>query len=401
MSCYRFIDANRAEFGVRRCCRAVGVSPASFYDWHRRGPSARQRADQRLLADIGRIYRSSGGAYGAPRIHAELQIACGVRVGRKRVARLMRSAGLVGCHRRRRRGLTRRDPGAAPAPDLCQRQFSPPRPDRMWHADYTELPTDQGKLYLVAVVDGCSRLAVGHAMGEHADAALAISAVQLAVWRRGVGLTRGYAASRNRLIWYLGPGLAKNALGRGRQRGTVGRRGHVAVQRRGRLCRARQRAGRARLHRTRRPQSWSPAARTACQDTRRHPVAGLSRPVPVPARGHRLRRRRRCASLEGPNRGSVGLEEVVWADRVEDLFDSGAGEVGQVRPLHVGPQPSREGGRLELERRAPPAGDFIPHGDGGDENPQFARVPMLDVLSAGFRIRVLLSTEHSRVTGWW
>ena len=188
MTRYRFIQEHSQHYGVRRCCRAVGVSPSSFYDWHRRGPSTRQRADQRLLADIGRIYRQSGGAYGAPRIHAELQIACGVRVGRKRVARLMRSAGLVGCHRRRRfrPGLTRRDQGAAPAPDLCQRQFSPPWPNRMWHADYTELSTDQGTLYLVAVVDGCSRVAVGHAMGAHADAALAISAVELAVWRRGV-----------------------------------------------------------------------------------------------------------------------------------------------------------------------------------------------------------------------
>jgi putative transposase len=99
---YRFIHANRACYGVRWCCQAVGVSPSSYYDWHRRGPSARQLADQRLLARIHRIYRSSGGAYGAPRVHAELQIACGVRCGRKRVARLMRSAGLVGCHRRRR-----------------------------------------------------------------------------------------------------------------------------------------------------------------------------------------------------------------------------------------------------------------------------------------------------------
>ncbi len=138
MSRYRFIHANRAEYGVRRCCRAVGVSPASFYDWHRRGPSARQRADGRLLQEIRRIHRDSGGAYGAPRVHAELQIACGVKVGRKRVARLMRTAGLVGCHRRRRpTGLTRRDPKAAPAPDLCGRKFSPLRPDRLWHADYT------------------------------------------------------------------------------------------------------------------------------------------------------------------------------------------------------------------------------------------------------------------------
>jgi putative transposase len=185
---YRFIDANRAEFGVRRCCRAVGVSPSGFYDWHRRGPSARALADRRLLGQIRQIHHDSGGAYGAPRVHAELQIACGVKVGRKRVARLMRTAGLVGCHRRRRwrPGLTRRDQGAAPAPDLCQRRFSPPWPDRMWHADYKELPTDQGPLYLAAVIDGCSRLAVGHQMGEQATAELAIGAVELAVWRRGL-----------------------------------------------------------------------------------------------------------------------------------------------------------------------------------------------------------------------
>ena len=109
-------------------------------------------------------------------------------MGRKRIARLLRAEGLVGCHRRRRfrPGLTRRDPGAAPAPDLCRRQFSPPAPDRLWHADLTELPTDQGPLYLAAVVEGCSRLAVGHAMGEHPTAELAIGAVQLAVGRRGL-----------------------------------------------------------------------------------------------------------------------------------------------------------------------------------------------------------------------
>jgi putative transposase len=166
----------------------VGVSPSSFYDWHRRRPSARALADQRLLSQIRRIHRDSGGAYGALRIHAELQIACGVKVGRKRVARLMRAEGLVGCHRRHRvrPGLTRRDPKAAPAPDLVKRHFTAARPDRLWHADLTELPTDQGLLYLAAVIDGCSRLAVGYAMGEHPTAELAIGALELAVWRRGL-----------------------------------------------------------------------------------------------------------------------------------------------------------------------------------------------------------------------
>ncbi len=174
MTRYRFIDANRVEVGVRRCCRAVDVSPSGFYDLHRRvrRPGPRARADGWLLGEIGRIHGESGGAYGAPRMHAELQIACGVRVGRKRVARLMRAAGLVGCHRRRHhpKGLTRRDPKAVAAPDLVKRQFSPPRPDRIWHGDDTELPTEEGKLYLAVLLDGCSRLVVGHAVSTRLEA---------------------------------------------------------------------------------------------------------------------------------------------------------------------------------------------------------------------------------------
>ncbi len=156
-------------------------------------PRSRARRDQALTAEIGRIHRNSGGAYGAPRIHAELQIACGIRVGRKRVARLMRGAGLVGCHRRRRwrPGLTRRDPKVRPAPDLVNRHFTAPRPDRVWHGDLTELPTLEGKLYLAVLLDGCSRLVVGHAIGEHGDAALTVGALELAIGRRGLDLGDG------------------------------------------------------------------------------------------------------------------------------------------------------------------------------------------------------------------
>jgi putative transposase len=220
---YRFIHANRAEYGVRRCCRAVDLSPASFYDWHRRGPSARH-------APISGCWATSAGSTPTwwrlrrPRVHGELQIACGVRVGRKRVARLMRSAGLVGCHRRRRKGLTRRDPQAAPAPDLCHRQFSPPEPDRMWHGDHTELPTDQGKLYLVAILDGCSRRAVGHAIGEHPTAELAISAVELAVSRRQVDPDGGlvHHSDQGAQFTSLAFGSKLQALGIRASMGSVG-----------------------------------------------------------------------------------------------------------------------------------------------------------------------------------
>jgi hypothetical protein len=143
---YRFIDQAKQTLGARRCCRVLGVSTSGYYDWRRRAHhrSTRSLDDQRLLAEIGRIHRASGGVYGAPRVHAELRLGRGVRVGRKRVARLMRAAGLVGVHRRRRwrPGLTRRDPRAMPAPDLVGRQFGAAAPDRVWHADYTELPTE-------------------------------------------------------------------------------------------------------------------------------------------------------------------------------------------------------------------------------------------------------------------
>jgi transposase InsO family protein len=222
---YRFIDQAKHQFGARRCCRVLGVSPSSYYD-RRRGPSARARADHVLLGQIRQIHTSSGGAYGAPRIHAELQIACGVRVGRKRVARLMRAAGLVGCHRRRRwrPGTTRRDPRAAPAPDLVNRQFVAAAPNRLWHADYTELPTDEGKLYLVAIVDGCSRLAVGHAMGEHAAAGLAISAVELAVSRREVDQGGGliHHSDQGAQFTSLAFGSRLRALGIRASMGSVG-----------------------------------------------------------------------------------------------------------------------------------------------------------------------------------
>jgi putative transposase len=172
VSRYRFIAAEKASYPVAILCRVLGVSRASFYAWHDRSPSIREQADQQLLEQITRIHRASRGTYGAPRVHAELRDDYGVRVGRKRVARLMRTHGLVGCHRRRRRGLTRPDPAAIPAPDLVGRLFDPGTPDRTWYADISYIPTQEGWLYLAAVLDGCSRKVVGWAMADHLRAEL-------------------------------------------------------------------------------------------------------------------------------------------------------------------------------------------------------------------------------------
>jgi transposase InsO family protein len=104
-------------------CRVLEVSPSGFYERRSRGPSARQQADEQLTAAITAIHQMSRGSYGSPRIHAELRLGQGLRCGRKRVARLMQTAGLAGAYRRRPKGCTVRDPAASPHPDLVNRQF--------------------------------------------------------------------------------------------------------------------------------------------------------------------------------------------------------------------------------------------------------------------------------------
>ena len=184
MSCYRLIDAEKAHHAVSRLCRVLGVSRAGYYAWTTRGPSVTARKDAALTELIRRVHQRSRGTYGAPRIHAELRLDHGIAVGRKRVARLMRAAGLIGCHRRRRHGLTRRDPQAMSAPDLVGRCFTATAPDRVWTADITYIPTWSGWLYLAVVLDVFSRRVVGWAMAEHLRTELVLDALDMAIWNR-------------------------------------------------------------------------------------------------------------------------------------------------------------------------------------------------------------------------
>ena len=184
MSCYRLIDAEKAHHAVSRLCRVLGVSRAGYYAWTTRGPSVTVRKDAALTELIRQVHQRSRGTYGAPRIHAELRLDHGIAVGRKRVARLMRAAGLIGCHRRRRHGLTRRDPQAMSAPDLVGRCFTATAPDRVWTADITYIPTWSGWLYLAVVLDVFSRRVVGWAMAEHLRTELVLDALDMAIWNR-------------------------------------------------------------------------------------------------------------------------------------------------------------------------------------------------------------------------
>ena len=184
MSRFRFIAAEKATHPVAVRCRVLEVSASGFYAWLRRQPSARARADAVLVERIRGIHQASRGTYGAPRVHAELADAHGVRCGRKRVARLMRTAGLAGVCRRRTLRTTRREPTAAAAADLVQRTFTASAPNRLWMADITYVPTWQGFLYLAVVLDAFSRRVVGWAMADHLRTDLVLDALEMALWNR-------------------------------------------------------------------------------------------------------------------------------------------------------------------------------------------------------------------------
>jgi putative transposase len=164
-------------------CRVLGVSLSGYYAWRERPASARTRADAQLLERIQDIHRKSRDTYGVPRVLAEL-VAEGEHVGRKRVARLMRVAGLQGASRRKGCWTTRRDKDARPAPDLVERDFTAQGPDQLWVADITYIPTWAGFLYLAVVLDAFSRRIVGWAMANHLRTELVLEALNMALWRR-------------------------------------------------------------------------------------------------------------------------------------------------------------------------------------------------------------------------
>jgi putative transposase len=185
VSCFKLIEAERASFPVPLMCRILGVSRSGYYAWKDRLPSERAKADADLTEHIMEIYRRSRETYGAPRIHAELRFE-GICCGRKRVARLMREAGIRGCCRGRKARTARPKVERMPAaPDLVERNFAPQAPDRLWVADITYVPTWSGWLYLAFVLDAFSRRVVGWSMATHLRTELVVDALNMALWRRG------------------------------------------------------------------------------------------------------------------------------------------------------------------------------------------------------------------------
>jgi putative transposase len=174
------MKAHQAAHSIATLCHVLDVSPSGYYAWRCRGRSARAQQDAALQTRIRQIHTQSRGTYGAPRIHAELA-AAGLRVGRKRVARLLRAAGLRGVSRRKFIRTTVRAPHDRPAPDLVQRVFTATGPNALWVADITYVPTARAFLYLAVVLDAWSRRIVGWAMATSLTTDLVLAALDMAI----------------------------------------------------------------------------------------------------------------------------------------------------------------------------------------------------------------------------
>lgn len=187
MSLATVIATQRRQYGIPHAtaCRALGVSQAWFYKW-RRGDASLRRARRRALAElIAYLFRKHHGSYGSPRITADLR-ELGWRVSRNTVAQLMAEQQLVARPKKKRRSLTKPDRLARKAPDALKRDFTPPAaPNQRWCGDLTEIPTDEGKFYLAAVLDLHSRRCVGFALDHRHDADLAKAALCVAIAVRG------------------------------------------------------------------------------------------------------------------------------------------------------------------------------------------------------------------------
>ena len=178
------MSANQASFPIATMARVLGVSESGYHAWRQRAPSAHAAGDALLMKKVRTIHSGSRQTYGVPRVHAALH-SRGDRLGRKRIARLMRAEGLMGASRRRA-GVTttRRDKDARPAPDLVDRDFTASKPNQLWVADITFVPTAAGFLYLAVVLDAWSRKMVGWSMANHLRTELVLDALEMAIGQR-------------------------------------------------------------------------------------------------------------------------------------------------------------------------------------------------------------------------
>ncbi len=184
---FQFVDDHRDAFEVKRLCEVLDLNRSSYYKWlaGREARAARQRADRRLAAVIRQVHAESGGAYGSPRVTAELKEA-GLLVNEKRVARVMQAFSITGVRLRRRVRTTVPDQAVARVPDLFERDFTAAEPGRKYMGDITYLPLAGGEfLYLATVLDCFSRKVVGWSIADHMRTDLVADALRMAARTRG------------------------------------------------------------------------------------------------------------------------------------------------------------------------------------------------------------------------
>ena len=184
MSRYRFVEAESSRYSVTQLCRIAQVSRTAYYEWQDGRASAARTSDAALTAKIRAIHAASDGQYGVPRVLAELR-AQGHDVGRKRVARLMKAAGLRGRRPPRWVRTTTPEPTPPAIPDRVHGQFTAPAPDVLWVGDITYIRTWEGWLYLATVIDVFSRRVIGFSLADHMRASLVCDALPMAVATRG------------------------------------------------------------------------------------------------------------------------------------------------------------------------------------------------------------------------
>ena len=182
---FELVHAEKAQYPIEVLCDVFEVSSAGYYAWRKRPPSARSKSDAQLTVEISATHKKSKRRYGSPRVHRALRKK-GVRVGRKRIERLMRENRIVARQKRRFRRTTDSNHANPIAPNIVERRFQPDAPNQLWAGDVTYIATDEGWAYLAVLLDLYSRRVVGWAMSATNDTALALAALQRAVRGRRV-----------------------------------------------------------------------------------------------------------------------------------------------------------------------------------------------------------------------
>ena len=177
---YARIQEHRGEYPTRWMCKAVGVSHRGFYGWRRRAESARRQLDRRLVVEIRASFERSGRTYGSPRVLKDLQ-ETGYRCARKRIARIMKENSLIALQPRRWKATTQSNHDFPVQENLLDRDFTADDPNRIWLADITYITTEEGWLYLAALMDLFSRKIVGWNTSDHIDRFLTLTALESAL----------------------------------------------------------------------------------------------------------------------------------------------------------------------------------------------------------------------------